>query len=178
MALQWQTPRTFSVNETQVASYMNAIRDALTFLGNPPICNAVQATPQNIANGSVWVSLAMDSTAADPYGMHSNTTNNSRATSQAAGFYMVFGAAAFASNSVGWRGARCAKNGAAIAGGASEIGANGSGVTAFSGPPVITYLNVGDYVESQGLQTSTTNPLSTSVNSDADCGLTAVWVHA
>lgn len=177
MSLQWQTPRTFSVNETEVASYLNAVRDALTFLGNPPICNAVQATSQTVATGTNWVSLALDSTAADPYGMHSNTTNNSRATAQAAGYYMVFGAAAFASNGTGWRGARCTKNGAALAGGAAEIGANGAGVTAFSGPPVITYLNVGDYVESQGLQTSGGN-LGTSVNSDADCSLTAVWIHA
>lgn len=176
MALQWQTPRTFSVNETQVASYMNAIRDALTFLGNPPVCNAIQATPQTIATGTNWASLALDSTAADPYGMHSNTTNNSRATSQAAGYYMVFGAACYASNATGWRGARSAKNGSAIAGGASELSPNAAGVTAFSGPPVITYLNIGDYVESQGLQTSGGN-LSTSVNSDADCGLTAIFVH-
>lgn len=170
-------PRTWGVNEVEVASYLNSVRDALLFLANPPVCNAVQASIQSIPTGTGWTSLALDSTAADPYGMHSNTTNNSRATSQAAGYYMVFGASAFASNATGWRGGRCAKNGSAIAGGAGEIGANGAGVTALSGPPVITYLNVGDYVESQGLQTSGGN-LNTSVNNDADCSLTAVWVHA
>lgn len=177
MALQWQTPRTFSVNETEVASYLNAVRDALTFLGNPPICNAVQATSQNVSTGtSSWTSLALDSTAVDSYGMHSNTTNNSRATSQAAGYYMVFTAACYASNATGWRGTRSARNGAAIAGGAGEFGANGSGVTAIPSPPVITYLNIGDYVEAQGLQTSGAT-LGTSINSDADSSLTAVWVH-
>jgi hypothetical protein len=170
-------PRTFGVNEVQVAAYLNSVRDALLFLANPPVCNAVQATFQSIPTGTSWTSLAQDSTAADPYGMHSNTTNNSRATSQAAGYYMVFAAAAFASNATGWRGARVAKNGASVAGGATEIGTNPAGVTAISSPPVITYLNVGDYVESQGLQTSG-GSLNSSVNSDADCSLTAQWVHA
>lgn len=172
-------PRTWNVDDVVVSSYMNAVRDALIFLANPPICNAVQATSQTIGTGtgSNWQSLSQDSTAADPYGMHSNTTNNSRAVSQAAGYYLCFGAACFASNATGWRGARVAKNGSAISGGAAEIGTNGSGVTAMGSPSVITYLNVGDYVEAQGYQTSGGN-LNTSVNSDADCGLTAVWLHA
>lgn len=174
--LQWQPPRNFQVNETEVASYMNAIRDALTFLGNPPVCNAVQASPQSIPTGSSWTSLALDSTAVDTYGGHSNTTNNSRYVSQAPGYYSVSGAAAISSNATGWRGARVAKSGAAIQGGASELSPNAAGVTAFSGPPVITYLNIGDYVESQGLQTSG-GALNSSVNTDANCALTAVWVH-
>lgn len=171
------SPRTWSVDEVEVASYMNATRDALIFLANPPVCNAVQATGQSIATGATWTALALDSTAADPYGMHSNTTNNSRATSQAAGYYAVFSAACFPSNATGWRGSRSAKNGAAIAGGAAELGTNPSGVWAAGSPPVIIYLNVGDYVESQGLQTSG-GPLTTSTNTDADSSLTAVWVHA
>ena len=169
-------PRTFGVNEVEVASYLNSVRDALIFLANPPVCNAVQATGQNINSGASWTSLALDSTAADPYGMHSNTSNNSRATSQAAGYYMLFTSACFPSNATGWRGTRAAKNGAALAGGAGEFGANGAGVTCIPSPPVVTYLNLGDYAEAQGLQTSG-SILTTSTNSDADSSLTAVWVH-
>jgi hypothetical protein len=176
VALLWQTPRTFSVNEVEVASYMNAVRDALTFLGNVPICNAVQATGQSVGSAA-WTSLSLDSTVVDTYGGHSNTTNPSRYTSQVPGYYLLNGCSSFPSNSTGWRGARATKNGAAVNGGAGEYGANASGATVPASPTVLVYLNVGDYCETQGYQTSGSG-LTTSVNSDANCALTAVWVHA
>lgn len=169
-------PRTFSVDEVEVAAYMNAVRDALIFLANPPVCNAVQATPQNLTTGA-WTSLSLDSTAVDTYGGHSNATNNSRYVSQAAGYYSLTNAVSVGSNGTGWRGVRTEKNGSQITGGASEIPSNGGGPTAIGSPEIITYLNVGDYAEAYGIQTSG-GTLSTSVNTDANCAITVKWVHS
>jgi hypothetical protein len=172
------SPRTFSVGEIQTGSYFNSsVRDATTFLLNVPICNAIQATPQNVSTG-LWTPLTLDSTVVDSYGGHSNSTNNSRYTCQAAGWYLLTAAVCWSSNSTGWRGIRLLKNGTtAVAGSGTEVNANTSGVTAIGTPSVILYLNVGDYVEGEGYQTSG-GLLATSVNNDANCGLTAIWLHA
>jgi hypothetical protein len=169
------SPRTFGVNEVQVASYLNSVRDALLFLSNPPICNAVQATSQNLGTGA-WTALSLDSTAVDTYGMHSNTTNPSRCVSQAAGYYSVTNAVCVATNATGWRGVRTEKNGSQITGGASEVPAVGTGPTAIGSPEIITYLNVGDYAEAYGIQTSG-GTVGTSVNTDANCAITVKWLH-
>lgn len=172
------SPRTWSVGEIETGSNFNAsVRDATTFLLNPPICNAIQATAQTVSTG-LWTQLTLDSTVVDSYGGHSNTTNNSRYTAQVAGWYLVTAASCWASNSTGWRGIRILKNGTtAVAGSGTEVAANSSGVTAIGTPSVILYLSVGDYVEGEGYQT-TGSGLLTSVNNDANCGLTAIWLHA
>lgn len=171
------SPRTWSVGEIETGSNFNAsVRDATTFLLNPPICNAIQATFQTVSTG-LWTPLTLDSTVVDSYGMHSNSTNNSRATAQVAGWHLVSAASCWVSNATGWRGIRILKNGStAIAGSGTEITANSSGVTAIATPSVFVYLNVGDYVEGEGYQTSGAN-LATSVNNDANCALTVIWLH-
>lgn len=172
------TPRTFTVGETETAAFFNANRDALNFLINPPICNATQATLQAIATAT-WTSVSLDSTTVDSYGGHSNSTNNSRYTAQVAGWYVVNGSVCWAANATGWRGARTAKNGTAVVGSATEIQANtiAAALTTIATASVIVYLNAGDYVETQGYQTSGAN-LNTAVNADANCALTAVWLHS
>jgi hypothetical protein len=167
--------RNYVPGETEVGAFFNAQRDAMNFLLNVPACNAVQATPQTVGTAA-WTSLALDSTVFDSYGGHSNSTNNSRYTAQVSGWYLVFAASCWPSNATGWRGIRVTKNGSQVAGGATEVGASAAGVTAIATPSVICFLNAGDYVEAQGWQNSGGN-LNTSVNLDADCSLTAVWLH-
>lgn len=169
-------PRTFNVAEFETAAYLNSVRDALNFLLNVPICNATQSTTQTLSTG-VWTALSLDSTVVDSYGGHSNTTNNSRYTAQVAGWHLVSGAACIASNATSWRGIRSEKNAATVTGAATEVAAASGSPTTIATPSSIIFLNVGDYVESYGLQNSGGN-LSTNVNSDADCALTVVWLHS
>ena len=170
--------RTYTVGEYETGAFFNSnIRDSGNFLLNVPICNAVQATPQALGTTGVWFSLNLDSTVVDSYGGHSNSTNNSRYTAQAAGWCLVSAAACFATNSTGFRGVRVAHNGTPVVGSATDVGANSSNITTIGSPTVIVYLAVGDYVEGQGLQSSG-GSLNTSVNTDANCGLTVVWLHA
>jgi hypothetical protein len=169
-------PRTWTVSEVGTGAYENSLRDALNFLLNVPILNAVQAAVQSVANNA-WTSLALDSTVVDSYGMHSNSVNNSRGTAQVAGWYLAFAASSWVSAAGTSRGARVAKNGSPIAGGATVIPPTAAGTYAVASPPVIVFLNVGDYLESQGFQQSG-GALNTIVGADVTCSLTAVWVHS
>jgi hypothetical protein len=177
MALAIPVEATAAPGQTITSSLWNTgVRDGVNFLVNVPILNAVQAAVQSVANNA-WTSLALDSTVVDSYGMHSNSVNNSRGTAQVAGWYLAFAASSWVSAAGTSRGARITKNGAAIAGGAVVIPPTAAGTYAVASPAVITFLNVGDYVEAQGFQQSG-GALSTSVNADADCSLTAVWLHS
>jgi hypothetical protein len=173
------TPRTFTVGEIETAAFYNSsVRDAVGFLIGAPICNAVQATAQTV-NSGIWTPLTLDSTVVDSYGGHSNSTNNSRYTAQVAGWYQVSGAVCWAANTTGWRGVRTLRNGVtATVGGATEVQANtvAAALTTLATPTVIVFLNVGDYVEVEGYQT-TGAQLLTAVNSDANCAITVVWLH-
>lgn len=170
-------PRTFSPSETETAAYLNSVRDALLFLLNPPLLETTQAAAQTLTNG-VWAAIAQDATGTDTYGMHSNVTNNTRATAQVAGWYWPSGAVAFASNTAGARGARFAKNGTAVAGTAAFGSAlNVAGATGYGAVSLPISLGVGDYVEIQGYQTSGGN-LNTFTSSDVNSSLALFFLHA
>jgi hypothetical protein len=170
--------RTFTVGEYETGAYFNSnVRDAMNFVTQPPIFNAVQATAGTISS-TLWTPLPLDSTIVDSYGGHSNTTNNAQYVAQVAGWCLVTAAVCWASNATGWRGIRILHNSnLAVSGSATEVSANASGVTALATPSVIVYLNVGDYVQGEGYQTSG-GSLSTSVNVDANCALTVFWLHS
>lgn len=170
------SPRTFTVGETETASYLNSLRDALTFLVNVPAAYVTQSATQNLTS-STWTALSYDQSVFDSYGGHSNSVSNSRYTAQVAGWYMVFGCACFASNTTGQRGAAVAKNGTRIQGAAGFIQTTSALNPAPPSPPTIVFLNVGDYVEIQAYQNGA-NPLATASGSDLDSSMTVVWLHA
>jgi hypothetical protein len=170
-------PRTFVAGEFETAAYFNMLRDAINFLANPPLAVLYQQTTQSIGNG-IFTSLSLDATVQDFYGMHSNSTNNSRATAIVAGTYEVSGTVAWPSNSTGARGCRIAKNGTAVLGSASFTGTTNGDVYAITTPEFQVQLNVGDYLEVQGFQSSG-GSLSTNVAaSDVRSSMNVRWVHA
>lgn len=170
------SPRTFTVSETETASYLNSLRDALNFLVNVPAAYVTQTATQTLTSSS-WGVLSFDVTVFDSYGGHSNSVNNSRYTAQVAGWYIVFGCACTAANSTGQRGAAAAKNGTRIQGAAGFIQATSALSPAPPSPPTIVFLNVGDYVEINAYQNSGGN-LATAASADLDSSMTVVWIHA
>jgi len=170
------SPRTFGVSEIETAGNLNSVRDGLTFLLNPPLVRVNQNTVQTLTT-AVWTSINQDATTVDSYGMHSNVTNNSRATAIVAGWYWVSGAVAFAASATGTRGARLAVNGTAIQGTAQFVPPTAAGSLAIAAVSVPLFLNVGDYVEVQGVQNSGGN-LNTLAASDLDSTLALIWAHA
>ena len=170
------SPRTFVVVETETASYLNSLRDALNFLLNVPACFVTQSATQSLTS-SAWTALTYDQSVFDSYGGHSNSTNNSRYTAQVAGWYLVFGCACFAANATNQRGAAVAKNGTRIQGAAGFTQTTSLLSPATPSPPTIAFLNAGDYVEVQAYQNSG-GALATASGTDLDSSMTVVWIHA
>jgi hypothetical protein len=171
-------PRTFSAGETEVGAFLNAgVRDTGNYLLNVPGAYLTQSATQSLAN-STWTAISFDQSVFDSYGGHSNVTNNTRYTAIVAGWYMVFGCVSYAGNASGNRGTAVAKNGTRVQGACGFVPtiAVGNSPTTPS-PPCIVFLNVGDYVEIDGYQTSG-GALATNSNSDLDSSMTIVWVHA
>jgi hypothetical protein len=166
-------PRTFTVAETETGSYLNSLRDALSFLVNVPILTAGQSVAQSIPNNT-WTSMTLDTTVVDSYGGHSNVTNNSRYTAQVAGWYLCCGTTGFVANATGFRQVRLAKNGAQVTFSVATLPTVSASVaTVMVTPTLEIFLNVGDYLEVQGFQTSGGALNSTG----ADPSLTATWMH-
>lgn len=169
------SPRTFGVSEIETAGNLNSLRDAVTFALNPPILSVTQTTVQTLTTG-VWTAISMDATVVDSYGMHSNVTNNTRATAIVVGWYLVSGAVAFAASATGTRGARFAVNGSVVQATAQFGPPTAAGSLAIAAVSKLIFLNVGDYVEIQGVQNSGGN-LNTLMATDLDSSLTLDWRH-
>lgn len=149
------------------------VRDAINFILTPPMAILKQSGSQSLANNT-WTTLTFDGEELDRDNMHNNTTNNSRATAQTAGYYDIDAIYAAPTNATGARATRLQVNAANVGGRSSSVMAASNFQTGvlISGP---VYLNVGDYVEIQANQLSG-GALSTTNLGDTACILTARWI--
>lgn len=149
------------------------VRDAINFIITPPFAILKQSGSQSLANNA-WTTLTFDGEELDRDNMHSNTTNNSRATAQTAGYYDIDAIYAASSNATGGRATRLQVNGTNVQGRSTSVmtPSNFQAGVVISGP---VYLNVGDYVEIQANQLSG-GALSTVNLTDTACILTARWI--
>lgn len=172
------TPYQWQVGDIGSASLLNAqLYNGLTFLENQPIFYGVQASTQSLGTGSN-VAITLDTGVVDTYGGHSNTTNNSRYTAQIAGYYLIAGCVGYAANATGFRQAALRVNGTQVQGGTNEQAASSASfATTISSPIIIKFLNVGDYAEIWGWQTSG-GSLNSTAFSDQACSLSAYWIHS
>ncbi|MGN6607957.1 MAG: hypothetical protein ACTHMS_13220 [Jatrophihabitans sp.] len=115
MVLAVPNPATYSPGELIAAALLNAqVRDAVSFLLNPPLFLAVLPGNQAIASGGSGSALSFTSgVVVDTYNGHSNTTNPTRYTPQAPGYYEITGQIAWTNNATGYRQANIAQNGVA-----------------------------------------------------------------
>jgi hypothetical protein len=169
-------PRTASVAEIETGGYGNATRDALSFLLNPPLLRVAQSAVQSLATG-VWTSITFDATVIDTYGMHSNSTNNTRAVAIVPGWYWPSGVVAFAANSTSTRGARFAVNGTPVQGSAQFGPPTATGSLAYAAVSLPLFLNAGDYVELQASQ-ATGGALNSLVATDLCSTMSLFLMHA
>lgn len=167
-------PRTYTAGEFATAAELNAIRDAINFLTNPPIFKGVQTTVQSTTSAA-WVAMSLDTTSTDSYGGHSNTSNNSRYVSQVAGWYWVLGFAAWASAVQSEVDCVIAVNGATVPGSAQFLPREASAVAAADAAALV-FLAVGSYVEVWGRQASG-GALNTFAGSDLAPALNVFWMH-
>jgi hypothetical protein len=146
-------PHLFAVGELVTADNINTYYSGISFLENVPIFDGSQATPQSIPNNA-FTSVNIDTTVIDTYNGHSNVTNNSRYTAQVAGWYLPTAGATWATNPTGNRDYAFAKNGTAIGATSAAYPTVASGVPAGAPNSRMVFLNIGDYVEFQVLQSS------------------------
>lgn len=172
MTLPVPSEMTGTVGQILTAAEWNAnVRDGINFLLNRPLFVGYQATAQSVPSSTV-TPFAFDTTVVDSYSGHSNTTNNSRYTAQVAGWYRVYGITGWGSNSSGSRAAWVTVNGSVL--GYSEQNAIPSGGSTILSTSGLVYLNVGDYAQISGYQSSGSS-LSTNAGSSS---MTVEWIHA
>ncbi len=168
------SPPTFAVLQKLTAALMNTnVRDSVNFLIAPPLCVVTHSTTQTLTT-STNTPIVFDTEATDTDGMHSTVSNTSRLTAVTAGYYILTGHIPFASNATGSRHAWISINGAAtriawtgvpaISGLVTSVGASGS-----------VFLNVGDYAELMGYQSSGAGLATDTTTGSAR--FTALWVH-
>lgn len=166
-------------NYLTAALWLANVYNPFQFLLNPPMFFGYQATAQSVANNSA-TPITLDMETFDTYGGHSTTTNTSRYVAQVAGTYLVTGTTAWVTNATDERVTGFAKNGTIIVGGSQVQSPTLSGhVSVVQGTWIPVALNVGDYVEVWGTQTS---GAALSTQADAALGknsaLACVWIHA
>jgi hypothetical protein len=170
-------PRNWTVGEVGTGAYENSLRDGLNFLLNPPAATLVQVTATTTLATGAWTAIGFDSSTFDGYGGHSNSTNNSRYTIQAAGKYLVGGAVAYAANSSGNRAAKVMKNGAVIQGPYTLGPTSPSRAISASSSGFVVPCQVGDYLEIAGFQDTGGN-IATTITADQTSFFTIVFVSS
>lgn len=160
------------------SSSPSALVAAALFAQKPPMADLLQIVAQSLTTAT-FTSLTFTSAAVDQDYLggtgHSNSTNTSRYTANYAGWYEISGGPAFAVNATGNRGCRWAINGAAVTGTYVFVGAIATLDEAIPARTRMVYLNVGDYVELQGYQSSG-GALNTSVFVEALSSMMVRWV--
>lgn len=178
MSLPVPAPITWIVGNDVTGSQLNTnVRDATSYMTNPPVATLTQTVAQSIATATA-TAITFDATTLDSYNGHSNTTNNSRYVAQVPGYYEVSGMVCFAPNATNDRKAQIYKNGSPIGGaqGQTPTVSNGNGTSVVT-PNFLVYLNgTGDYVELFATQYSGGN-LNTTPNTSNECSLTIKWEH-
>ena len=134
------------------------IRDPIAFLLNRPVADVYSTVAQSIPSGaftSVLFELEAVDTDPDGTGGHSTSSNTSRYTARYAGWYTCSGKVSYDVNATSYRGATFAVNGTAVARTGVLMPNNGAAMAMVVVlPDHEIFLNVGDYVEVQGIQGS------------------------
>lgn len=171
-------PHTFFDGVYTTAEANTYLRDPLLFLMKRPMAELIQIAAQSLAN-STFTSLTFTSFIVDQDYLggtgHSNSVNPSRYTANFAGWYEISGGVAFATNATGNRGSRWAVNGSVVSGSYTFVGAIATVDEAIPARTKQVYLNVNDYVELQGWQSSG-GALNTSVFVEAQSTMMVRWV--
>lgn len=148
--------------------------NGLTFALNPPIASLYQSVSQSFTNNTA-VSVTFDSEYYDTYSGHSTTSNTSRYTSQAPGYYSLVGSASIATNTTGFRQLAWYVNGA-IAGSKVQVAPSPSFETVIQVTSEV-YLNLGDYAELRVWQNSGSALASQVADASVQPSALIHWLH-
>lgn len=167
--------RTFVAGEVVLASYFNTnINGPINFLLAPPLLRCRQTTLQTLTTGVV-AALTFTTEDIDSSGMHSTSSNTSRATAVYPGWYQASGGVCYASNATGLRLAEYGVNATGLNGSRVLLNTISGSVCSVPGRTEMAFLNVNDYIEEFAYQTSGGN-LNTSVTSQEQSSFNVMFV--
>lgn len=150
-------------------SQLNQFRDAIRFLQTKPIAQLRQTSAQTFTT-AVFTPVQFNSEVfdLDPDGVggHDNSTNNTRWTCRYPGYHLVSGLVTYNGNGTGARHAGLRINGAEVVSSYMSVTPTGADVNGVAPHAMRLLLDVGDYVELVGYQSSGGN-LATYVASGA-----------
>lgn len=168
-------PHQFAVGEVVTADNINTYYSGISFLESPPVARIYATTTQSIGTGSP-TAINFGGTIIDTYGGHSNVTNNTRYTFQVAGIYLISATVAWNANGTGIRASQIQINGTNIPGGQTTMGAVAGTNLEVPATTVIVSVNVNDYAELYGTQTSG-GSLSTVASGGDASSMSIAWLH-
>lgn len=147
--------RTWVAGEVVTAPHFNDnIRDVLLYLLARPIFQGRQTSAQSIPDNTV-TAVTFNAEDVDSAGGHSTSTNTSRYTAVYPGWYRASPAASFAANATGARALEVSRNGTLINGSGVIVPAMTGGIShRMAGRTIMSFLNVGDYLETSVFQNS------------------------
>lgn len=154
------------------------IRDPITFLLNPPRAELRQTSAQTFTTSTttaVQFNAEDVDTDVDGVGGHDNVTLNTRFTAQFAGWYRISGAVEFVANATGDRFAWWMVNGADVNGSVGFQAGDATASATVAARSKLVYLNVGDYLELVGFQSSGGN-LNTVASGRDQSTMSVLWV--
>lgn len=167
--------RTFVAGEVVLDTHFNTnIRDVLNFLLAPPIFKGRQTVAQTLTT-AVDGPITLDAEDVDSAGGHSTVTNTSRYTAVYAGWYFLGGGVGFATSATGLRLCRWRVNGTLINDSDTMWPGIGTASARYPARGTMVFLNVGDYVEIVGQQTSGGN-LLTVVTANEQSSVSLKWI--
>lgn len=171
---------TVSAGGTLTAAIWNDdVRDMGNFfISGRPKFEGRQSVAQSMPNAT-WASITLDVEDHDNDSGHSTVTNTSRYTAVTAGWYQCSGGVTYVNTSLGGdRRARLAVNGTAVNASAGSTTADASVAYSVNTRTKLVFLNVGDYLELQGLQTASSGTLNTHTTVENQSSLTAIWMSS
>lgn len=167
--------RTFVAGEVVLASYFNTnINGPINFLLSPPLLEMRQTSAQTFTTG-VSAAITCTTEDVDSSGMHSTSTNTSRATAVYPGWYQCGGGNSFVNNATGSRGNFWVVNATSVNGSVTVLPTVAGGIS-WRGPArsKLIFLNVGDYLEMWGFQNSGGN-LAADVTTAEQPNVSVIW---
>lgn len=166
-------PRTWTVGELLTAAKLNTdLRDGLNVLLSPPMAVLRKSVAQAVANATL-VFITWDVEDLDRDGGHSNVTNNTRYTSQTAGWYYLNGVVRWSTGAGDSREYLYRKT---LSGGGTETYSMQSepNVGALVRGSMHLFLSVNDYVE-VGVAQNSGASINTSGHTDGNTRFEVRW---
>lgn len=159
-------------------SELNAyVRDPIAFLMNKPAAVVRQTVVQALTTATFTsITFTTEDLDDDPAGTgaHDTAVATSRYTAVYAGWYRCSGGVCFDSNATGQRGSRWAVNGTGVSASAVLISTFSGNIVSVPAMSRLVFLNVGDYVELQGYQSSGGN-INTFVSAEFASSMSITW---